>query len=185
MQPPQALPGFWIFMYRVSPLTYVVDGIAATGMHAKPVVCASNEFSRFAPPAGQTCGQYLSGYLASAAGSVGQLVNPESTTQCEYCPLTVSDQYLSQVAITYDTRWRNYGIGFAFIFFNIFAAVLLYYVFRVKHWNIAAVAKGPSKFVDWVGEGGRWIRTGLVGHGKKIPEEGSRDQAKGKGNRIY
>lgn len=36
MQPPQALPGFWMFMYRVSPLTYLVDGIAATECTTAP-----------------------------------------------------------------------------------------------------------------------------------------------------
>ena len=172
-------------MYRVSPLTYLVDGIAGTGMHARPVVCASNEFSRFAPPTGQTCGQYLSGYLQSVPGSAGQLVDPDSTSQCEYCPLTVSDQFLAGATISYDLRWRNYGIGFSYITFNIFAAIALYYVFRVRHWSFASVAKGPSILLHWIGEGGKWIRTGLVGHGKGLPKEGSEDQKKGKANRVY
>ncbi len=97
MQPPQALPGFWIFMYRVSSLTYLVDGVAATGMHGRTVVCALNELSRFNPPTGQTCQAYLANYLKTAPG---QLMNSMATSQCEYCPLTTSDQFLASVAIT-------------------------------------------------------------------------------------
>jgi hypothetical protein len=40
--------------------------------------------------------------------------------------------YLESVSISYTTRWRDYGIGFAFIVFNIFMAVFLYYLIRVR-----------------------------------------------------
>merc|ERR1711939_607589 len=36
-QPPFALPGFWIFMYRVSPLTYLVSAVASTGLSGRHV----------------------------------------------------------------------------------------------------------------------------------------------------
>lgn len=185
MQPPQALPGFWLFMYRVSPLTYLVDGIAATGMHGRAVECATNEYSRFAPPSGQTCGQYLAPYLASTAGSVGSLVNPASTVECQYCPLSNSDQFLGQVAISWHLRWRNYGIGFAYILFNIFAAITLYYVFRVRHWSPASIAKGPSLLVHWIGRGGKYLRVGIVGHGKEIPKEGTKEMERTKSHVVY
>jgi len=81
------------------------------------------------PPSGQTCAQYLTPF-ATAAG--GQISNPEAMADCGYCPLSTSDQYLGQVAISFSTRWRDFGIGFAFIFFNIGAAVVLYYMFRVR-----------------------------------------------------
>lgn len=68
--------------------------------------------------------------FAAVAG--GQVLNPNDSSNCQYCSLTEADQYLSSVSITYGTRWRDYGIGFAFIFFNIAAAVLFYYLFRVQ-----------------------------------------------------
>lgn len=37
--------------------------------------------------------------------------------------------------MSYSTRWRNYGLGFAYIVFNICAAVLLYYLLRVRKWG--------------------------------------------------
>lgn len=81
------------------------------------------------PPDGQTCGEYLNPYASGAGGIV---INPDATVNCGYCPLTQSDQYLAQVSITYSTRWRDYGIGFVFIGFNIAMAVFLYYMFRVR-----------------------------------------------------
>ncbi|OWP01031.1 hypothetical protein B2J93_6505 [Marssonina coronariae] len=141
-QPPFALPGFWIFMYRVSPLTYLVSAISSTGLSGRPVQCSSNEIAVMQPPPNTSCGAYLSGY-ASASG--GALYNPSATADCQFCTATVADQFLTQVAISYRTRWRDYGIGFAFIVFNICAAVFLYYFFRVRK------AEGKSG-----GGGGGW-----------------------------
>lgn len=92
MQPPSALPGFWIFMYRVSPLTYLVAGITATGLHGRAIECARAELSVFNPPSGMTCGDYLGSFLQS---SPGQLYNPSATQNCQYCQLRNADQYLA------------------------------------------------------------------------------------------
>lgn len=92
MQPPNALPGFWIFMYRVSPLTYLIAGITATGLHARQVHCADAELSVFNPPAGLSCGAYLDPYVRAAGG---QLYNPTAMSGCQYCQLQNADQYLS------------------------------------------------------------------------------------------
>lgn len=75
------------------------------------------------------CGDYLSAYVNASGGAV---YNPAATSDCEFCTATIADQFLSSVAISYTTRWRDYGIGFAFIVFNIAAAVLLYYFVRVR-----------------------------------------------------
>ena len=155
MQPPQALPGFWLFMYRVSPLTYLVDGIAATGMHAKAIVCAPNELSIFNPPAGQICGDYMSAYLTQAPG---RLVNPTSTSRCEYCPLSNSDQFLASVAIDWNLRWRNFGIVWAYVVFNIVCAVLFYYMFRVKKWSGGNNSRTFSRVLDGLKKLGRASR---------------------------
>ncbi|KAF7931602.1 uncharacterized protein EAE98_004338 [Botrytis deweyae] len=128
-QPPQALPGFWIFMYRVSPLTYLVSAIASTGLSGRQVTCSDNELAVMQPPAGDTCGSYLQSYATAAGGSI---YNPEATADCQYCSSSNADQFLSSVAISYSTRWRDYGIVFAYIVFNIFMAVLLYYLIRVR-----------------------------------------------------
>ncbi|KAI9054006.1 hypothetical protein LZ554_002950 [Drepanopeziza brunnea f. sp. 'monogermtubi'] len=128
-QPPNALPGFWIFMYRVSPLTYLVSAVASSGLSGRPVRCSSTEVAIMQPPAGTSCGAYLSTYATAAGGAI---YNPDALSDCQYCASTVADQFLASVSISYTTRWRDYGIGFAFIFFNIFAAVLAYYFVRVR-----------------------------------------------------
>lgn len=92
MQSPDALPGFWIFMYRVSPLTYLIAGLTATGLHDRKIECASEELSVFNPPSGMTCNDYLSSYLDV---SLGQLYNPTATQNCQFCQLRDADQYLA------------------------------------------------------------------------------------------
>lgn len=183
MQPPQALPGFWIFMYRVSPLTYLVSSLAATGMHGRAIVCASAEVSRFDPPLGTSCGTYLQPYLT--ANPAGTLLNPSAIAGCEYCQLSSSDQFLAGVSISWGNRWRDYGIGFAYIGFNILGAVLFYYVFRVRKWSGASVKRVPSRVAHGVLTGLRWVRALLVGHAKDVPEPGQKEEVWPNRNRIY
>ena len=132
IQTPDALPGFWIFMYRVSPLTYLVSGILSVGLHGRPAICSPNELSVFDPPSGQTCGQYLKAYLRTASG---HLIDQNATARCQYCPLSTADQFLASVSSSWDTRWRNFGLIWAYIAFNIVMTFVLYYCFRVKKWS--------------------------------------------------
>ncbi|KAF4987866.1 hypothetical protein FDECE_15275 [Fusarium decemcellulare] len=132
LQTPNALPGFWIFMYRVSPFTYWIAGIVATVLHDRSVTCSSTETSTFDPPSGQTCREYLEPILSSAPG---RLQNPRATEQCRYCAFRNADQYLAGSKIVWSERWRNYGIMWAFIGFNMMVAVVTYYLFRVKKWS--------------------------------------------------
>ncbi|KAJ5970839.1 CDR ABC transporter [Penicillium vulpinum] len=144
MQPPSALPGFWIFMYRVSPFTYWIGGMAGAQLHNRKVICSASELSILNPPSGQTCGEYLMKY-AQAAG--GQLLDPEATSDCKYCPLKVADQYLATAGIHYGDRWRNFGIMWAYILFNIFVATLMYYLVRVKRWNSVDLKGSVKKLI--------------------------------------
>ena len=129
LQPPGDFPHFWIFMYRVSPFTYYISGISATALSGRPVQCSAEELSVFSPPAGQNCGSYMEEYLKKAPG---QLYNPNATADCQYCPMSVADQYLAGRQIMWEDRWRNYGIFWCYAVFNICAGVILYYVFRVR-----------------------------------------------------
>ena len=138
LQTADSLPGFWIFMYRVSPFTYWISGIVSTQLHDRPVTCSSAETSIFDPPSGQTCGEYLQAFLSQAPGV---LQNPEATESCQYCSLRVADQYLAGSSIYWNDRWRNFGIMWAYILFNIFVAVMTYYLFRVKKWDFSSWRK--------------------------------------------
>ncbi|KAG9590911.1 putative ABC multidrug transporter, partial [Aureobasidium melanogenum] len=142
MQSPTALPGFWIFMYRVSPFTYWVGGIVAAQLHGKPVVCSNVETSVFQPPAGQTCGQYLTRYLET---SPGYLQNPNARADCAYCALSNASELLAGSNIYYSQVWRNFGIFWAYVVFNIAAAVFLYWLFRVSKFSFSGLKEKMKK----------------------------------------
>ncbi|RAK91395.1 ABC multidrug transporter [Aspergillus costaricaensis CBS 115574] len=132
MQPPHALPGFWMFMYRVSPFTYFVAGVTSTQLHGVAVNCSAAEMAVFDPPSGQTCVEYLGGYLKTVPG---RLMNPDAMTSCEYCPYSVADQFLAEREYRFDRRWMDFGVGWAFVGFNLGVAVLVYYVFWGRRWR--------------------------------------------------
>jgi ABC-type multidrug transport system permease subunit len=146
LQTPTALPGFWIFMWRLSPFSYWISGIVSTQLHGRAIVCSEDETSIFNPPSRTTCQEYLKPFLEQAPGT---LQNPSASENCRYCPLRVADQYLAASEIYYSERWRNYGIMWAYIVFNIFIAVVTYWAFRVKKWNIGSGKKPKGgKAVD-------------------------------------
>lgn len=175
LQTKEALPGFWIFMYRVSPMTYLIAGWAGTGLEGRVVRCSTLEMAIFDPPSGQTCGAYLQRYLNN--GAPGALYNPQATANCEYCPLRNANQFLAGVNIYPDQRWRNFGIGWAYVVFNIFAAVALYYLFRVRKVSFNSLAKGPAKLVSTMGRGFRRL---FARHSEPTPKE-----REGESNKAY
>jgi ABC-type multidrug transport system permease subunit len=130
LQPASAMPGFWIFMYRVSPFTYWIGGLVATELHDRKIQCSPTELSVFNPPGGMTCERYLASYFQ--AGAPGTLQNPSATAGCEYCGVQVADQFLGQVDISWDYRWRNWGFVWAYVVFNVVVTILAYWFFRVR-----------------------------------------------------
>lgn len=102
---PTALPGFWIFMYRVSPFTYLIDGILSTGLANALVICSDIEYLHFDPPNGSTCGQYLANYISFAGGYVN---NPEAMANCDFCTVRETNALLEGLGLSYGLRWRNF-----------------------------------------------------------------------------
>lgn len=127
---PGVFPHFWIFMYRVSPFTYLVDGMLSVALANTAVVCAANEFNHFKAPIGQTCAQYMNEYI-NVMGVGGYLEDPNAVGNCSYCALDSTNQFLTRISSSYTHRWRNFGIMWAFIIFNVFMAVFLYWLARV------------------------------------------------------
>ncbi|KAJ5961268.1 CDR ABC transporter [Penicillium vulpinum] len=124
---PQQMPRFWIFMYRVSPFTYLVSAMLSTGTSGANVVCEDIEYLHF-EPAGNTCGEYMSDYI-SAAG--GYLLNENATTDCTFCAIKHTDTFLGSVGSYYKDAWRNFGLMWVYIIFNIAAALAIYWLARV------------------------------------------------------
>ncbi|KAL5362246.1 ABC-2 type transporter-domain-containing protein [Aspergillus floccosus] len=125
---PSTFPHFWIFMYRVSPFTYMVQGMMTTAVANTDVVCAANELLHFPPPTGQTCGQFLQDYIDAAGG---YLQDSNATNICTYCTIGKTNLYLAGVNAFYDQRWRNFGIFIVYIVVNIIGALFMYWLARV------------------------------------------------------
>ncbi|KAK0638318.1 ZEB2-regulated ABC transporter 1 [Lasiodiplodia hormozganensis] len=123
-----AMPGFWHFLYRVNPFTYLVSGILSTGIARADVSCAANEYVSFAPPANQTCGQYMESYIARNGG---YLLDPAATDACRFCRLAGTDAYLQNVDAPYGETWRNFGLMWVYVGVNVVGAMALYWVMRV------------------------------------------------------
>ncbi|KAL1612757.1 Multidrug resistance protein [Paraconiothyrium brasiliense] len=125
---PDKLPRFWIFMYRANPFTYLVSSLMSTALGQADVYCSPNEFQTFSPPPYQSCGQYMQEYINMAGG---YLQNPSATQTCSFCQLSSTDQFLQQINATWDNRWRDFGLLWVFVAFNVAAATGLYWLCRV------------------------------------------------------
>ena len=128
--PPSSLGDFWIFMYRVSPFTYLISGMLSTALANTEVVCADNEFLRFEPPSGQTCSDYIGAYANATGGGLNDALTAAEGT-CVYCPLTETNIFLAGVASDYNDRWRNFGLLWVYVFVNVVLAMLVYWAVRM------------------------------------------------------
>ncbi len=126
--PKDQLPRFWVFMYRVSPLTYIIAGLSAVGIANRTVSCLDSEFLILNPPSKMTCGDYLAPYLQSSGAS---LLNPKADTACRICPISKTDQFLASLNIERQSRWEYLGYILVFICFNVASTFIIYYFGRV------------------------------------------------------
>ncbi|KAF2257929.1 putative ABC multidrug transporter [Lojkania enalia] len=106
---PDALPRFWIFMYKANPYTYLVSSFLATTLGEASAYCAENEFVGFLAPENMTW----------------------RDVERQFCQLKNTNQFLRLGNVSRETRWRDLGLLCCYIAFNFGAAVLLYWVFRV------------------------------------------------------
>jgi len=115
-------------MYRVSPFTYLVEGLLGNAVGGSYVTCASNEYLHFDPPSSQTCSQFMDPYISQYGG---YLESPNARSDCSFCITNSTDSFLAEVSVNPNNTWRNFGIMWAYIIFNVFAALFLYWLFRV------------------------------------------------------
>jgi ATP-binding cassette subfamily G (WHITE) protein 2 (PDR) len=182
---PTALPGFWIFMYYLSPFTYLTSAMLSTGVANTHATCLDYEYLKFAPPSGQTCGQYMAKYIASVGGF---LEFPNATDECSFCQVSDTNVFLNAVSARYADRWRNLGIMFAYIAFNIAAALFLYWLVRVpKKSKMTKEMSGPLTGRDVVEKDDKYDEhgrsqspeVGLAGTSEKPSFQGSKEHLPG------
>lgn len=128
LAPPSTLPRFWIFMYRVSPLTYIVGSFMSAGLTGLSVTCSPREVIHLEPPSGSTCGEYLSSFASAAQGFI---LNPAASADCQYCPVSTSQPFLDSIRADLAQGWRNFGLVFVYVFFNVAAALAIFYFLRM------------------------------------------------------
>lgn len=138
VQPESLMPGFWTFMYKVSPYTYIIQNLVASFLHGRTVTCSVQELAYVDPPSGQTCGEYFANYLRTGSG---YLVDPSATENCGYCQYKVADQYLLSINIKYSYVWRNVGFYCVYFIFNMAAAIALYKLFRLLNFSFSNMFK--------------------------------------------
>jgi ATP-binding cassette subfamily G (WHITE) protein 2 (SNQ2) len=88
----------------MNPSTYWIGGILAATLNGIQVHCTPEETAQFNTPHNQTCQEYA-GAFAQAAG--GYLLNPQATSDCEYCPFRDGNEYLKTLNIKADDKWRS------------------------------------------------------------------------------
>ncbi|ATZ56652.1 hypothetical protein BCIN_13g04870 [Botrytis cinerea B05.10] len=130
---PIALSQIWRIVWRLSPFTYLVDGMLSIGLGNVPVTCSQFESLHFEPVTGGTCGSYMASYIQKAGG---YLTNPSAKTRCVYCPLKDSNEFLAAAGMSYTNRWRNFCIMWAYVGFNVVMTLFIYWLVRVpKNWK--------------------------------------------------
>ena len=129
MQPYSLFPGFWKFMYRVSPYTYFIDTFVSLLLHDRAVHCDAGESVPGQPLKGQTCLEFMTPYINEYGG---KLKINDSRSVCSYCTYTNGDAFLKTEKMSYHHRWRNFGICAAFCIFNFTAMFVGFYLTYVK-----------------------------------------------------
>ncbi|KAF8469447.1 ABC-2 type transporter-domain-containing protein [Kalaharituber pfeilii] len=117
--PKPNMPKFWrSWLYELNPFTRLISGMVVTELHSTPVNCAEWEYNTFTPPPGQTCESYAADFLNLAPG---YLRNASTTAQeiCQYCAYRVGDEFFEALDLSFDDRWRDFGIFVAFVVSNL------------------------------------------------------------------
>ncbi|KAG0325998.1 hypothetical protein BGZ99_010292 [Dissophora globulifera] len=122
VMPYTSMPGFWkAWLYWLDPYHYIVEGMIATQLFNLPVICNTNEFNIFQPPAGQTCGAYIANFLETAPGYVN---NPDASADCQYCQYSVGQEFYAKLNMSFGHRWRNLGFACMYLVANIVIIML-------------------------------------------------------------
>lgn len=85
-------------MWRCTPFTYIVEGMITAAVADTAVQCSQTEYVSISLSDGQTCGDYMSGYIANAGGYV---LDVSSTTSCQYCSLSSTNDLLGLFGLSY------------------------------------------------------------------------------------
>lgn len=137
-------------MYRVNPFTYIVEGLLGTSLANAPIHCAANEYVSFNSPPNQTCSEYMDPYIDVVGGYLRDTTPSfdNDSEFCSYCRMNSTNQYLSGIGVSYERRWRNFGLVWVYVVFNICMAAFLYWAFRVPKKKKGHEGNGGEKWKE-------------------------------------
>lgn len=84
--------------------------------YSAALTCSSSELVSFTPASGQTCATYMSEYIATNGGAL--YGDTASTTACSFCASTETNTYLTELGMSFDDAWRNFGFMWCYIAFK-------------------------------------------------------------------
>ncbi|KAF1352679.1 hypothetical protein EJ07DRAFT_183458 [Lizonia empirigonia] len=119
--PYAGLPTFWqAWMYWLTPFKYLLEGFLALLVQGQEIRCDTSELAIFPPPPGQDCQTYAGQFAQQSGGYVE--TQPDGT--CGYCQFATGDAFAASFNVFPRYIWRDFGIMWAYIFFN-FAVVFI------------------------------------------------------------
>ena len=146
VQPPPQLPYFWRkWMFRLSPFTWIIEGMMGNVIHDQPVQCEPKEFNVLYPPSGMSCDDYLGDFSwtfdkAPPESRTGYYEQGPNGT-CHYCVMRHGEDYLQSILLDSSHRYRDIGFIIAYIAFNYGLYIFLYYIFRVHKWRMPKISR--------------------------------------------
>jgi ABC-type multidrug transport system permease subunit len=81
---------------------------------------------------------------------------------CTFAQMIIADQFLAGNRVYWSDRWRNFGILFAFIVFNMLATIGLYWLARVRPLREKGTSKFSKKVKAWSMQFALWVRIFFV-----------------------
>ena len=115
-------------MYRIAPLTYLIGGMAIAGLANSELECSPIELLHLNPPPARSCGEHMTPYISFFGGKI---LDPTAVRNCQFCPLFDTNAFLQSIGIDFNDRWRDLGLQFAYIGFNIGMTFFLFWLARV------------------------------------------------------
>ncbi|CAI7567518.1 unnamed protein product [Penicillium pancosmium] len=127
------LPFFFV-MVNLFNVTWWLRGVLSAILPAVQIDCADLEATHFNPPPGSTCQEYAGNFVDNLA-QVGYLVNGSATENCQYCPYKTGAEYMANLNVHEDDKWRCFGIFLAFVIINWALVYFFIYTVRVRGWS--------------------------------------------------
>ncbi|KAG2057552.1 hypothetical protein BDR06DRAFT_994992 [Suillus hirtellus] len=123
---------WWKWMYKISPYTYIIESLLGQAIGGDSIECSLSLSTIEWLDAWQ-----LNGSFIESAG--GYLANPEATERYQLYFAKTADQFMySRFNIKYSNHWRNLGIVFGYVAFNVVAVFWFTYFMRIRTVSVFA-----------------------------------------------